>query len=35
MASHAPGKEEALIFINDGDDKNEETFSVRIVYQAD
>ena len=27
-----PGKAEIFIFINDSDDKNEETFSINAVY---
>lgn len=28
-----PGAEEVLVYINDHEDKNEETFCVRVVYQ--
>lgn len=31
--THSPGSVEILVFINDEDDKNEETFCVRAVYQ--
>lgn len=31
--SMSPGAVEILVFINDEDDKNEETFSVRAAYQ--
>ena len=32
--SQAPGTAEILVFINDEDDKNEETFCVRASYQV-
>lgn len=28
-----PGAEEVLVYINDHEDKNEETFCVKVVYQ--
>lgn len=28
-----PGQEEILIYINDHEDKNEETFCVEVTYQ--
>lgn len=29
----SPGEEEILIYINDHEDKNEEAFCVKVVYQ--
>ncbi|XP_006876981.1 PREDICTED: nephrocystin-4 [Chrysochloris asiatica] len=31
--SQKPGEEEILIYINDHEDKNEETFCVKVIYQ--
>ncbi|XP_073937613.1 nephrocystin-4 isoform X1 [Castor canadensis] len=31
--SGSPGQEEILIYINDHEDKNEETFCVKVIYQ--
>ncbi|XP_064137216.1 nephrocystin-4 isoform X3 [Loxodonta africana] len=31
--SQSPGEEEVLIYINDHEDKNEETFCVKVIYQ--
>ncbi|XP_056651907.1 nephrocystin-4 isoform X3 [Monodelphis domestica] len=31
--SHSMGMEEVLIYINDHEDKNEETFCVKVIYQ--
>ncbi|KAM6216885.1 nephrocystin-4 [Rhynchocyon petersi] len=31
--SQRPGEEEILIYINDHEDKNEETFCVKVIYQ--
>ncbi|KAM9688875.1 nephrocystin-4 [Trichechus inunguis] len=31
--SQSPGEEEILIYINDHEDKNEETFCVKVIYQ--
>lgn len=33
VPSSSAGKEEILIYINDQDDKNEETFCVKVLYQ--
>lgn len=31
--SQSPGTEEILIFINDMEDKNEETYCIKVVYR--
>lgn len=31
--SQRAGEEEVLIYINDHEDKNEETFCVKVIYQ--
>ncbi|KAM4872565.1 nephrocystin-4 isoform 2-T2 [Thomomys bottae] len=33
VPSESPGQEEILIYINDHEDKNEETFCVKVIYQ--
>ena len=31
--SHSPGQEEILIYVNNKEERNEETFSVKVVYR--
>lgn len=33
LPSDSAGQEEILIYINDHEDKNEETFCVKVLYQ--
>lgn len=33
LPSGSAGQEEILIYINDQEDKNEETFCVKVLYQ--